>query len=290
MTRSFLSDGGVLVVGTGYVGRRFLQRHESDAVFGLSRSPVESGQPVETYDLDAGSDLPITLPARYAVLYTVPPSSGAAADERLDRLLGELTPAPQRFVYISTTGVYGNRDGATVDEETPVNAESGSAKRRVAAEDLLRSWGPQQTCDIVILRVPGIYGPHRLGVERIREGLPIIAEDDTGPGNRIHVDDLVSCCSAALSGDAPAGVYNVGDGDHRSSTWFTNEVARQCGLEAPPTISMAAAEREFSPMRLSFLRESRRVDTHKMRAVLGVGLRFPNPEDGIAASLHDEQS
>ncbi len=288
MTRSSLSDGGVLVVGTGYVGRRFLEQCRSTAVLGLSRTPVKSPQPVAIYDLDAGDDLPISLPEHYAVLYTVPPSSAGESDARLGRLLSKLTPAPRRFVYISTTGVYGNHDGETVDEETPVNAESGRAKRRVAAEELLRSWGTQQHCDIVILRVPGIYGPGRLGIERIRQGLPAIAERDVGPGNRIHVDDLVSCCGAALSRHAQAGIYNVGDGDHRSSTWFANELARQSGLEPPPTISMAEAEREFSPMRLSFLQESRRVDTRKMRDVLGVRLRYPNPDDGIAASLRDE--
>ena len=288
MTRSSLADAGVLVVGTGYVGRRFLERHGGSAVLGLSRSSLESSQPLRTYDLDVGGKLPVLLPDRYTVLYTVPPSSRVEADVRLAGLLGELTPAPQRFVYISTTGVYGNRNGASVDEDTPLNAESGRAKKRVTAEKLLGSWGAQHDCDVFILRVPGIYGPDRLGTERIRDGLPVIAEKDTGPGNRIHVDDLVSCCDAAVAGDAPAGIYNVGDGDHRSSTWFSNEVARQCGLEPPPTISMAAAEREFSPMRLSFLRESRRVDTRKMRDVLGVTLRYPDPVDGIRASIDEE--
>jgi nucleoside-diphosphate-sugar epimerase len=280
----------VLVVGTGYVGRRFLERHGRFAVLGLSRSAVQSRQPIRTYDLDAGGELPLLLPNRYTVLYTVPPSSRSKGDVRLAGLLGRLTPAPQRFVYISTTGVYGNRDGERVDEDSPVNAESGRAKKRVAAEDLLRSWGAQHDCDVVILRVPGIYGPDRLGIERVRDGLPVITEKDAGPGNRIHVDDLVSCCDAAVGADSSAGIYNVGDGDHRSSTWFSNEVARQCGLEPPPTISMAEAERVFSPMRLSFLRESRRVDTQKMRDVLGVTPRYQDPADGIRASIAEDRT
>jgi nucleoside-diphosphate-sugar epimerase len=88
-----------------------------------------------------------------------------------------------------------------------------------------------------------------------------------------------------LAATAPVGIFNVGDGDHRSSTWFSNEVARQCGLPPPPAIRMAIAEREFSPMRMSFLRESRKVSTDKMRTVLGVSLRYSNAEDGIKASL-----
>lgn len=289
MTHAGLADAGVLVVGTGYVGRRFLERHSDNEVLGLSRSALQSRQPTRTYDLDAGGELPLLLPNHYSVLYTVPPSWRSAGDPRLAGLLKRLTPAPRRFVYISTTGVYGNRNGENVDEDTSLNAESGRAKKRVSAEELLHSFGAQHGCDVVILRVPGIYGPDRLGIERIRDGLPVIAEEDTGPGNRIHVDDLVRCCSAAIEDDTPAGIYNVGDGDHRSSTWFSNEVARQCGLEPPPTIRMAAAKHEFSPMRLSFLRESRRVDTRKMRDVLGVTPRYQDPADGIAASLPDKQ-
>jgi len=127
-----------------------------------------------------------------------------------------------------------------------------------------------------------------MNVERIRGGMVLIQESDANPGNRIHVDDLASCCIAALSDEAPAGIYNIGDGDFRSPTWFSNEVARQSGLAAPPTISWADAQEEFSAMRLSFLKESRRVDTRKMRDVLGVTPRYANPEDGIRASLLPE--
>ena len=274
-----------LVVGTGYVGQRFLAQQPIESLIGLSRSAVQSTRRTETYDLDVGGQVPVLLPDQYAVLYTVPPSSELESDVRLERLLDALSPAPQRFVYISTTGVYGNRDGGLVDEETPVNPETGRARSRVAAEELLRLWGAQHGCEILVLRVPGIYGPERLGIERIRKGLPVIAESDTGPGNRIHVDDLVTCCISGLSQQAPAGIYNVGDGDNRSSTGFTNEVAHQYQLQAPPTISMQDAEREFSPMHMSFLRESRLVSTKKMRDLLGVTPKYTNAEDGIAASL-----
>lgn len=278
-----------IVVGTGYVGQRFLAQDVDDSTIGLNRSEVPMQHRLEIFDLDTSDVLPIALPDRYSLLYTVAPSQDFESDVRLQHLFATLTPAPSRFVYISTTGVYGNRDGARVDENTRPNPQTGRAKRRIAAEQLLQSWGDQHHVDIVILRVPGIYGPQRLGIKRIREGAPVIAEHDASPGNRIHVDDLVACCVAALSSEAPAGIYNVGDGNFRSPTWFATEVARQCGLDAPPTISMAVAERELSPMRLSFLRESRRADTKKMREVLGVMPQYTNAEDGIRASLAEEQ-
>ena len=266
-----------LVVGVGYLGHRFLERY--DEARGVTRAD---------FDLDRDEPFTIELPRPYNVMYTVPPPRESATDTRLQRLLANLDPAPQRFVYISTTGVYGDHGGATVDEVTPVNPASPHAAKRVAAEEALRAWSEDKDCEAVILRVPGIYGPGRIGIERIQEQAPVVREQDVGPGNRIHVDDLAACCAAALADDVPGGIYNVGDGDHRTSTWFTFEVARQLGLPPPPTVSMTQAEKEFSPMRLSFLRDKRTVDTSKMRDVLGVAPRFANPADGIRASLEAE--
>jgi len=273
-SRAASSAPTTLVVGVGYLGGRFLEQHKDS--HGLTHSD---------FDLDKDGPATVDLPESYTVLYTVPPSHESQSDLRLQRLLAVLDPAPARFVYISTTGVYGDHGGAAVSEKTPTSPGSEHAARRVAAEDALNVWATEAGCTAVVLRVPGIYGPGRLGIERLREGSPIIQERDAGPGNRIHVDDLAACCVAAMSADVPAGVYNVGDADHRTSTWFANEVARQCELPAPPTISMEDARRQFSAMRMSFLGESRHVDTQKMRDVLGVKLKYANPEAGITASL-----
>ena len=275
----------MVVVGTGYVGRRFLDRQEAGRAIGLSRSAVASRQLFHGLDLDTDQTLPITLPEPYSVLYTAPPSPAHDTDVRLERLLEMLHPAPQRIVYVSTTGVYGDCSGERVTEERPVNPQSGRARLRVAAERAATAWCERHGVSLVILRVPGIYGPGRLGIERIRAAAPNIRDADANPGNRIHVDDLVRCCEAAMLDTAPAGIYNLGDGDHRSATWFASEVARQCGLDAPPTISREQSEREFSPMRLSFLGESRRIDTTKMREVLGVIPHYEDAAAGIAASL-----
>jgi len=272
-----------VVAGAGYTGHRVLNRLPANAVVGASRSPIETDRPFHVIDFDSVDMTLFELPERYAVLYTCPPSG--ENDERLRHFLGQLSPAPERLVYISTTGVYGNCDGAIVTEDAPLNPGSRLSKPRVAAEHLLSGWAEQVNCALVVLRVPGIYGPERLGVDRIASGEAVIREEDANPGNRIHVDDLATCCIAALSEKTPAGVYNVGDGDHRTSTWFADEVARQAGLAPARKISRTQAEKEFSPMRLAFLASSRIVDTTKMREVLGVTPRYSNPVDGIAASL-----
>jgi nucleoside-diphosphate-sugar epimerase len=273
-----------LFVGAGYTGARVLARLPDAIALGRSRSGDEQ------LDLDHDEHLRLALPERYAVIYSVPPASDQPADPRLARFLAMLPHPPVRIVYLSTTGVYGNRDGERVDEKTEPRPESARAERRLAAERLLAEWCTGRDTTAVVLRVPGIYGPGRMSTEGLRAAMPVLREEDANPGNRIHVDDLATCCIAALAPDVPDGIYNVGDGDHRSGSWFSKEVARQAGLPAPPAISMAEARQTFSPMRLSFLRESRVVDTTKMREVLGVTPKYADAADGIAASLREEKN
>ena len=272
-----------LVAGTGYTGRRVLEQLPVEASAGLSRSAIDTQHAFHQFDFDAPASLPFDLAGEYAVLYTCPPDG--EDDSRLQRFLELLQPAPARIVYISTTGVYGDRKGAVVTEDDGVDPGNPMAKARIAAETILTTYAVDARCDLVILRAPGIYGPGRLPEQRIREGGSFIEEADASPGNRIHVDDLARCCLAGLDETVPPGVYNVGDGDHRSSTWFAQEVARQAGLPAPRLISPTEAEEEFSAVRLAFMTSSRIVDTTNMREVLGVTPRYTDPAEGIAASL-----
>lgn len=268
-----------LVIGTGYTGGRVLKRLHG--AFGLSKSRLESSKDMASFDLDTAAALPIHLPDIYRIIYTVPPA-GDSDDERLQRFLKLLDPEPQSFVYISTTGVYGDCDGARIDESAAVSPGTTRARRRVAAERQLTRWAAASGSNLTILRTPSIYGPGRLGEERLQKIEPVLSKADSNPGNRIHVDDLVSCCCAAL--DAPAGIYNVGDGDHRSATWFASEVARQLGFPEPRQVSRGELAQSISSLRLSFLSESRQIDTRKMREVLGVIPTYTNAEDGIRAS------
>ena len=263
-----------IIVGAGYTGRRV---HEL--------SPGSTALRSADLNLDSDSSEPLQVAEPYSILFTVPPRAKAGVDLRLAKLFERLETAPNRFVYLSTTGVYGDCGGAVVDEASPVHPLNDRSRARVTAEATLQEWCANAGTECLVLRVPGIYGPGRLGLERIRESVPVIAESESGPGNRIHVDDLAAACAVALTNDAPPGIYNVGDGDHQSSTGFTKTVARLAGLEPPPEIPRSEAEATFSEARLSFLRESRRVDTTKMRETLGYTPRYTNPEEGILASL-----
>ena len=288
----------MLIVGCGDIGRRVAVRllRQNRMVTGVVRSEAGAlaarvtGAHVLRVDLDSDTPPPGWASGYAEVYYFAPPPREGDTDERLRRCLAQFDSGklPLRIVYISTSAVYGDCSGDWITEAQPVAPTTARGRRRLDAETRLREWTQARGVRLVILRVPGIYGPGRLGTQGLRDAMPVLREEDANPGNRIHVDDLASCCIAALSPDVPDGIYNVGDGDHRSGSWFTGEVARQADLPPPPAISLAEAQQTFSPMRLSFLRESRVVDTTKMRRVLGVTPKYADAADGIAASLEEE--
>ncbi len=165
------------------------------------------------------------------------------------------------------------------------------ASRRLAAETALREWARVTDVPWCILRVPGIYGPDRLPLDRLRRRTPAIVAQEATPGNRIHVEDLVTACVAAgCSARAERRIFNVTDGSEDSLTEYLQRVARIAALPPPPLISRAEAERSSSALSWSFLAESRRVDNRRMREELGVAIRYHDLDAGIRASLREDQA
>jgi nucleoside-diphosphate-sugar epimerase len=284
----------VLIAGCGYVGQRLALRLRAQyEVTGLVRTPervaelARVGIRALAIDLDRvrpGVGIPERLDEE-AIVYLTPPPVLGESDLRLDRFLQLATVPPHTFVYMSTTGVYGDTDGAVVDESSTVQPRTDRARRRVSAEEMTRVWCNERRVRRVVLRVPGIYGPDRLPLERLRHIEPVVREREAGINNRIHVDDLVEACARAITNPEARGVYNVTDGKPLSSTAFMNLVAKVAGLPPPPQVSMEEAQLTFSPERLSFLNESRRVSNERMLKHLGVALKYGNVEEGIRASL-----
>jgi nucleoside-diphosphate-sugar epimerase len=286
----------LLIAGCGYVGRRLAtalaSRYDVTALVRTPSSAAEVGAAgIRTIVLDLDRiRINVAIPERLnqeAIVYLVPPPSFGESDLRLDRFLQLATVPPKAFVYVSTTGVYGDSGGALVDESTPVNPRTDRARRRVTAEEMTRVWCTERRVRRVVLRVPGIYGPGRLPLERMRKREAVVREDEAGISNRIHVDDLVSACIAAVTNTEARGVYNVTDGTAISSTTFLRRLAKIAELPDPPQVSMVEAQLTFSPERLSFLNESRRVSNERMLKHLGIELKYADYEQGIRASLNN---
>jgi nucleoside-diphosphate-sugar epimerase len=296
MTAPFLS---CLIVGCGYVGTRLARLEAARRpVLALVRTAAReaglaaAGLSSLCVDLDATDPEPrpslVAAATGAAIVYLVPPPERGTTDARLESFLRQLDGAsPAAFVYISTTGVYGDSAGAVVDESSPVAPGNERARRRVAAENTASSWCAARGIRCVILRVPGIYGPHRLPLERLARGEPALRPEEAGPGNRIHVDDLVACIVTAIDDPAARAAYNVTDGDHSSTTLYLQETAAAAGLPAPQLITRAEAVRRISPGMLAFLLESRRVSNARMLGELGVRLRYPSMRAGVLASLEE---
>lgn len=283
-----------LIVGCGYVGRRLARRlRPRRRVIALVRSngtaAALEADGLETVVTDLDADLAAPALARAvqgsAVVYLAPPPDAGTTDPRLARFLAALDDSrPAAFLYMSTTGVYGDTGGSTVDESSPVSPSNDRSRRRVAAETAVRKWCDARGVRWVVLRVPGIYGPDRLPLERLTRREPALRPEDSGPANRIHVDDLATACFAAIERPVE-GVFNVGDGDHSSTTVFLQATAQLAGLPPPELVSLAEAPGRISPGMLAYLVESRRVDTRRMREELGVTPRYETVAAGVEASL-----
>jgi nucleoside-diphosphate-sugar epimerase len=232
-------------------------------------------------DLDQFDTLARLRIAPFAVVHCAPPPSDGRDDLRTQRLIAALASAriiPRRFVYLSTSGVYGDCAGARVIEARPRRAQTPRARRRVAAEDALRVWAGRNGVALAILRAPGIYAETRLPLDRIRQRTPVLADADDVYTNHIHADDLARAIVAALFRGLPNRAYNVSDdAELKTAAWF-DMVADAFKLERPPRVSRDEAEKRIAPILLSFMSESRRLSNARMKRELRVKLRFPTPQ------------
>lgn len=280
-----------LIIGCGDIGvraARILQR-DGGHVFGLARSDEgavrlrDSGLAPVMGNLDDPPSLAGLPTTGKLVFYLAPPPGGGPLDSRMRNFCQAIGPAqlPSRVVYMSTSGVYGDCGGQLVTEATPVHPQTSRAQRRVDAETALQEWGRQHGVPVVILRVTGIYGPGRLPLARIRQGHPVLREEESPPTNRIHADDLAVVCVKAALRAAAGEIFNVSDGQPGTMTQYFNAICDLLQLPRLPQVSMAEAKQVMNPMMLSYLTESRRMDNRKMLEELSITLQYPDLEAGL---------
>jgi nucleoside-diphosphate-sugar epimerase len=284
----------ITIIGCGYVGTRLAMQIKQEAPDPLGVVHSESsarhlqdiGISAHPMDLDTDPSPPVD---EHWVFYFAPPAPTGHSDQRIGHWLNGLArQRPAKIVLISTTGVYGDCGGRWITEAAPINPQTDRACRRVDAERQLRQWCDARQVPYAILRVPGIYGPHRLPRARLERRLPVLLEAESPCSNRIHVDDLIRACLAAASGDF-TGVVHVSDGHPSTMTDYFNRVADALGLLRPEQISAKEAQQILSREMLSYLAESKRMDITRMRTVLGVEPDYADLDRGLSDCVASEK-
>ena len=289
----------LLIIGCGDIALRAIpllkQRYR---VFALVRNRAycaalrELGVMPIPGDLDHRTRLARIAGLADTVLHFAPPSAGgfAATDTRTRNLLAILSQGilPKRFIYISTSGVYGDCGGAIVAETHPLKAVSLRAQRRVDAEQQIRNWAKHHGVHASILRVPGIYAADRLPLDRLRAGTPAIVQEEDSYTNHIHADDLARIVIAALRNAKPNRIYHASDDSQLKMGDYFDAVADAHHLPRPSRLPRAQIECLVSPMLWSFMNESRRLTNVRMKRELKVKLRYPDVRSLMQEIIFDK--
>jgi nucleoside-diphosphate-sugar epimerase len=258
--------GHMMIFGLGYSAQVIARRL---AALGWT---IGSTGRAGTIAFDDENAVRSALASATHVLSSVPPQ--ADSDPVLDRY-GDGLPGGW-LGYLSSTGVYGDTQGAWVDESAAV----GTGRRNARSACDLR-WLERGAR---VFRLPGIYGPGRSALDRLREGRAHRLDIAGQVFSRVHVEDIASGVIAAL--DAPAGAYNLADDEPCSQNLVIEEACRLTGLALPPLQTMDEAA--LSPMARGFYMENRRIANGKAKRVLGWTPRYPDYRSGLAACLAEE--
>jgi nucleoside-diphosphate-sugar epimerase len=285
----------ILIVGSGDVARRAIPwLAKRFKVYALTRTTDADGalrslgaQPLVA-DLDNRRSLRRLAGLADYVMHFAPPPASGDCDTRTARLLAALASRgslPQRIVYISTTGVYGDCGGALVTETWPCRPNTGRARRRVDAEARLRRFGVRNAVPVSMLRAPGIYAADRLPVERLRRGDPVLVADEDVYTNHIHADDLARLACLALFRGRAGRTYNTVDNTSMKMGDYFDFAADHLSLPRPPRLTRAALRERVSPMALSFMSESRRISNARIVREFRTPLLYPGVREGFAAAI-----
>jgi nucleoside-diphosphate-sugar epimerase len=284
------------IIGCGYIGQlvalELIQQQLKSVAYVKTEHSLSVCQQkhINTVQLDLDSVLSLIEVKNEKILYLIPPNPEGNKDNRIKNFINAIqVQPPKKIVLISTTGVYGDCAGNWVDETSSVKPDAPRAKRRADAEQQLIDYCELNHVSWVILRVPGIYGPGKLPVKRIKSGEAIVQEQDSPYSNRIHAYDLVNICIEAILSDNIEGIYNCSDGHPTTMHDYFIKVSDALQIKRPPSISLQQATQELSEGMLSYMAESRRVDNKKLLRDFELTLMYPDLDSGLRMIVNSIQ-
>jgi nucleoside-diphosphate-sugar epimerase len=290
----------LVCLGFGYSAQHYVALHGArfDRIIGTTRTAANAaelaagrfgGFSVEMMVFDgetAEAALVEAVLQASVLLVSISPADGV--DPTLAQLADTIAAAPQlaSIVYLSTIAVYGNHDGAWIDEETPLTPALTRAQDRIEAERAWQALGVARGLPVAVIRIAGIYGPGQNALETVKAAR---ARRIVKPGqvfNRIHVGDLAEiidrAISLALSRHA-GGIFNAADDEPTAPGEPIAYAADLLEVAPPPEVPFEEAKKAMSPFAISFYGESKRVRNARIKSVLGVTLRYPTYREGLLA-------
>lgn len=189
--------------------------------------------------------------------------------------------------YLSTTGVYGNREGDWVDETSQTTSTSRRGMYRIRAEKQWMELYQQYGLPVHIFRLSGIYGPGRSAIDSVRAGTARRIDKPGHVFNRIHIYDLVQTLVASINKPKPGSIYNVTDDQPAPSSEVIEYACQLLGMELPPVTSFDDAD--MAPMVRSFYADNKRVKNDKIKKELGLTLAYPDYKSGLESCLDVER-
>ncbi|MEM8814091.1 MAG: SDR family oxidoreductase [Pseudomonadota bacterium] len=279
----------LFVFGMGYSSRAIAEalRNEAEWIAGTTRSS-EKADALKSAGFDAilfdgETDAPGIAPAiqrcTHLLISIAPGEAGDPVLNRYGDLIRRQT-ALSWIGYLSTVGVYGNHDGAWVDEATPTKPVSRRSLQRDGAEKAWLALGDETGIPTALFRLAGIYGPGRNAFENFKKGTARRIDKPGQVFNRIHVADIGQTVAKAARLNAP-GIFNVTDNEPAPPQDVVAYAADLLGVEAPPLVPFAEAD--LSPMGRSFYGENKRVRNERIKTDLGVDLAFPTYREALKA-------
>lgn len=222
--------------------------------------------------------------ATHILISAGPDEQGDPTLREVGHLIAQRASALDWVGYLSTTGVYGDHHGGWVDETTPLTPSTQRGQWRVQAE---AAWSAIPDLPLHIFRLAGIYGPGRGPFAKVRNGTAQRIVKLGQVFSRIHVDDIAQVLAASIAQPRPGAVYNLCDDDPAPPQDVIGHAAELLGLPVPPAQDFETAD--MSRMARSFYAENKRVRNDRIKAELGVQLRYPTYREGLAAlSEHND--
>ena len=281
---------GLLCFGMGFCAEALASRllPQGWTIIGTSRSQARirelagRGHRAVTFG-DVGSSGILSASPLYILVSAPPDETGDPALQAFSDRLSAMAGNIAWVGYLSTTGVYGDRQGDWVTEESPAQPLSERGRRRLKAENDWFAWGLANAVPVQVFRLAGIYGPGRNQLVSVLEGTARRIEKPGQVFSRIHVEDVATVLQASMRQPNPGRLYNVCDDEPAPPQEVVAFAANLLGREPPALEPYELAKSTLSPMAASFYQESKRVDNSRMKAELGVRLAYPTFREGLSA-------